>query len=507
MTAFPIDSACPDNNRMCARFTLRHRINLVMKELLGKSLPAFIGLAALGVACDSPTHPQVMLSKIGAGVVDASALTLGAEPPNVNGTAFQQDAVHTFADWQYVAYYDGDRHVCIARRHLPAGSWQVIRLLDYHFKSNDGHNVISLGICAKDGTIHLAFDHHVNPLHYRVSKADVATHPDEVTWSASLFGPVRSHLEESKPIVITYPRFWSTPDGGLQFHYRRGTSGNGDNMLVDYHPEDGTWANTRQIDSRAGEYRDDMGSSRHRNAYPNGYDYDSAGRLQATWVWRESAVGVNHDLCYAYSDDGGNTWSNDFGQPIRGPASIDAPFLTVEHITLRQGLMNNQAQAIDSKNRLHVVMWFSSITTSPTAKGGELLGPPADRRFHHFWREAPGVWHDDVIPWTAGSRPRMLIDGDDNLLLIYGRLQTGRSLVGGYYAPSDLVIATASARNRWQDWSIAMEEKGPFINEMLADPSRWKADKILSVLVQEKPKSSGEPSPMRIIDYRLGDKP
>ncbi|SIO28081.1 BNR repeat-containing family member [Singulisphaera sp. GP187] len=474
---------------------------------IGKSLPALIALAALCVACVSTTRAHVTLIKIGDGVVDASALTFRADPPNVNGATFQQDAVHTFADWQYVVYYDGERHACIARRHLPGGSWQVIRLLDYHFKSNDGHNVISLGICARDGTIHLAFDHHVSPLHYRVSKAGVATHPDEVTWSASLFGPVRSDLEEGKPIVITYPRFWSTPDGGLQFHYRRGNSGNGDNMLVDYQAENGKWSNTRQIDSRAGEYRDEMGSSPHRNAYPNGYDYDSAGRLQATWVWRESAVGVNHDLCYGYSDDRGNTWFNDLGQRIQGPARIDTPFLAVEHITLRQGLMNNQAQAIDSKNRIHVVMWFSSTTTSLTAKGGELLGPPADRRFHHFWREAPGIWHDDVIPWVAGSRPRMYIDTHDNLFLIYGRLHTGAALVGGYYAPSDLVIATASARNRWQDWSIVKEEKGPFINEMLADPTRWKADKIMSVLVQDKPKSPGTPSPLRIIDYRFSEEP
>jgi hypothetical protein len=471
------------------------------------SLPALVALAALHVAYASTARAQVMLNKIGDGVVDGSALTFRADPPNANGATFQQDAVHTLAGWQYVVYYDGDRHVCIARRRLPGGSWQVIRFLDYDFTSNDAHNVISLGICARDGTIHLAFDHHVSPLHYRVSKAGVATHPDEVTWSASLFGPVRSELEEGKPIVITYPRFWSTPDGGLQFHYRRGNSGNGDNMLVDYQPQLGTWSNTRQIDSRAGEYRDQLGSSLHRNAYPNGYDYDWAGRLHATWVWRESAAGVNHDLCYDYSDDGGNTWFDDLGQRIQGPARVDTPFLAVEHISLRQGLMNNQAQAIDSKNRIHVVMWFSSTTTSPTAKGGALLGPPADRRFHHFWREAPGIWHDDVIPWVAGSRPRMSIDDHDNLFLIYGRLPTGASLVGGYYAPSDLVIATASARNRWQDWSIVKEEIGPFINEMLADPTRWKEDRIVSVLVQQKPESPGAPSPLRIIDYRVSEKP
>ena len=104
-------------------------------------------------------------------------------------------------------------------------------------------------------------------------------------------------------------------------------------------------------------------------------------------------------------------------------------------------------------------------------------------------------------------RPVVAVSRDHSDADAPARLPTGGSLVGGYHAPSDLVIATASARNRWQDWSIVKEEKGPFINEMVADSSRWKADRILSVLVQDKPTAPGAPSPLRIIDYHLGDKP
>jgi len=469
---------------------------------------AFAGLAAFFFSALSCTFAQVKLTKIGDTVVDPAALTFPPGSPfgsAINGLAFQQDAIHTFAGWQYVAYYDSQRHVSIARRHLPSGSWQVIRFLDYDFKSIDAHNVISMGICPKDGTIHLAFDHHVSPLHYRVSKPGVATHPEDVKWDASLFGPIHGYLEAGKPIVVTYPRFWATPGGGLQMHYRRGSSGHGDNMLVDYDPATGTWGHTRQIDSGAGEFHDDLGSNNHRNAYPNGYDYDSTGRLQATWVWREDAHGSNHDLMYDYSDDGGNTWFNDFGQPISGPANIDTPGLVVEHISRRQGLMNNQAQAVDSHNRMHVVMWSSSSTTLPTAKGAEVWGPPADRRFHHYWREAAGKWHDDVLPGVAGSRPRLFSDSHDNLFLIYGRLAIDGPMQDEIFAPGDLVIAAATARNHWQDWKVIVDEKGPFINEMLGDTTRWKSEGILSVMVQQTPKVLGTPSPLRVIDYRLDE--
>jgi BNR repeat-containing family member len=73
---------------------------------------------------------------------------------------------------------------------------EVIRFNDYNFKSNDAHNIISIGICPQDGTIHLAFDHHGHSLHYRVSQKGVATDPEKVKWNAVLFSPINSELEK-----------------------------------------------------------------------------------------------------------------------------------------------------------------------------------------------------------------------------------------------------------------------------------------------------------------------
>jgi rhamnogalacturonyl hydrolase YesR len=456
----------------------------------------------------SPVQPATGgMKKIGDTIVDPAALTLkaGAEfGSTINGQAFQQDVIHSSHGWQYVAYYDGARHVCVARRKLPAGGWEKLTIAGYDFKSEDAHNTVSLGICEGDGTLHLAFDHHVTPLHYTMSQPGVATHPDSVRWDGSLFGPIHSDLEHGKPIVVTYPRFWNTADGGLQFHYREGSSGMGNNMLVDYDPKTGSWSGTRQLDSLEGTYKDEIGSSDHRNAYPNGYDYDSTGRLQATWTWRESAGGVNHDLLYAYSDDRGHTWHTDDGALINGPARIDTPGLAVETISRRHGLMNNQAQAVDSKDRIHVVMWSTDIETPLDQQKSPLIwGVPADRRYHHYWREGAGNWHDDPLPWVAGSRPRLFIDDSDNLILIYNRPVADSAMDHGlYFTAGDLVIASASAKAHWTDWRIVTEEKGPFLNEMLGDPVRWKSDKILSIIAQETPKVIGTPSPLRVIDYQ-----
>jgi len=238
-------------------------------------------LAAVAIAWTFTCSAEFHVVKTGDAVVDTEALTVvGVFGQRINGLSFQQSALVTHRGYQYVAYYDADRWVCVGRRDLPGDDWETLRFTDYQFKSNDAHNVISMGICPADGTIHLAFDHHGHPLHYRVSRKEVAGAPGETTWDTSLFGPVLSELERGKPIKITYPRFWQTPDGGLQFCYRRGGSGNGDRMLVDYDPKQGLWVHTRQIDSGKGAW----GSSKSRCSYPNGYDYGPFGKLHATWV-------------------------------------------------------------------------------------------------------------------------------------------------------------------------------------------------------------------------------
>ena len=57
-----------------------------------------------------------------------------------------------------------------------------------------GHSIglssISLGISPTDGTLHLGFDQHDNPLRYRVSNPGVALRPNEVEWNAKVFGEV-----------------------------------------------------------------------------------------------------------------------------------------------------------------------------------------------------------------------------------------------------------------------------------------------------------------------------
>lgn len=434
------------------------------------------------------------VTRTGDSVVDPKALTIvGGFGQTINGMSFQQSALITHQGRQYVAYYDANRWVCVARRALPQGDWEILRFTDYLFQSNDAHNIISMGLCPKDGTIHLAFDHHGHPLHYRVSKKGVANAPDTTPWDASLFGPVLSEMEADKPIKITYPRFWQTPDGGLQFCYRRGGSGNGDRMLVDYDPEQGCWTGTRQIDSGKGVWQ----SSDSRCSYPNGYDYGPYGELHVTWVWREGPNTANHDLMYAYSEDCGVTWKNNGGETIAGPPCVDTPGITVVPVSDQLGLMNTHGQAVDSKGRVHVVMWHcteASLEAAGSAPGKERFGPPEARRYHHYWRDQDGTWHHRELPGSVGSRPKILIDKNDNAYVIYGSDRK---------APCTLNMVAATFASEWNDWRSVHVEEGPFFNEMLADVVRWKEEGVLSVMAQEPPSQPHAPSALHVIDFTV----
>lgn len=455
-------------------------------------------------------------TKAGDSVVDASALTIqGPFGQCINGLSFQQDALASHAGYQYAGYYDADRRVCLARRELPDGPWEIVRFTDYEFTSNDAHNTISIGLCPTDGTLHLSFDHHCGPLHYRVSRPGVATRPGEVKWAAGLFGPITSELEKGKPLRgVTYPRFWRTPEGGLQFCLRLGASGNGDRVLADYDPASVSWRNIRQIDSREGSFTDSFDTSPSRCSYPNGYTYDAKGRLHVTWVWREKTQGANHDLMYAYSDDRGFTWCNNQGEVVgdsRVPGKlirVDSPGIVAVPIGRSLCLMNTQAQAVDSRGQIHVVMWHATDESLGTAreKSKSCWGPPDARRYHHYRREPDGSWHHVELPGVAGNRPKLFLDRSDNAWLVFNRWRPddddvdGRGVIRG---KGDLVIMAGTAQAKWSDWQVIHTEQGPLVNEILGDSYRWQTEGVLSLLAQQSPRQPHDPTCLRVLDFIL----
>ncbi|PLB44795.1 hypothetical protein P170DRAFT_366130 [Aspergillus steynii IBT 23096] len=413
---------------------------------------------------------------------------LGDDPHTthrLNACAYQQSAITTFNGWQYVAFYTSSptaaRRVTLARRALQTQSWQYLTFNDYEQTTDDGHNTISIGICPGDATIHLSFDHHCDVLKYRISRLGLAADTDESSWVGDNFSPIQNHLPGQGPSPlkdVTYPRF--LPAGrDLYFECRIGKAGAGSDILHRYTPA------TAQFTS-LGTYL--VG---HRcNPYPNGISFHpETAALHVTWTNRhfidydgaddqdstahKAQAGPNgpennEGLYHSYSTDGGATWLNSAGglvaslspETTTGLDSQDAR-LRVKIIPRDSGIMNQEAQYIDSHGGVHVL-------NRENTSGREM--------WVHYYRD-PGVggWSfyavPGVFPTATGPRGKVVYCGRSNVvyLVLPGNTQDG------------LIIARMSGlQSLDREFEVVWRRRG-YVGEPLVDEEAFLHFGILSV--------------------------
>lgn len=456
----------------------------------------FTGAVAQAVEPNGLTVTSAIKTK-----VDAGMTLVGKWGTFINGKSYQQMPLDTFKGWQYTTYYDQKGRLSIARRKLPDGAWQTIHFDDYLFEGNDNHNVTVLGICRNDGTIHLSFDHHCGPLHYRVSKSGVVSNPGDVQWDASLFSEVRDYLQRGKQIEsVTYPQFVPTPQGNLLFFSRHGNSTNGRVTLCEYAPEKGGWGERRNITSSEGTYVFEEKTSKKRNAYLNGVHYGNTGRLHISWCWRENMGSVFRDVYYAYSDDGGREWFNSGGERIGGPdepISMNSPGIKVWDVSPHQGQEVMMGQCVDAKDRPHIVISRLRDGEEPLSLGER---DPSRSAYYHYWRDDKGTWHQNEMSHPLGgeadserNRAKILATPDNDLIAMFNN-------------HAKIVLMSATAEAQYRDWKVIHEEEGPWNGEPLPDLSRWREEGLLSIYMQKNPTKDGEPTDLYIVDFTIAAK-
>ncbi|EMD35763.1 hypothetical protein CERSUDRAFT_115715, partial [Gelatoporia subvermispora B] len=434
---------------------------------------------------------------------------LGQDPQTVNrlnGESFQQDALVTFMGYQYAVLYIDDpgnasvRHPSVSRRSLstPTTTWETFTFMDYNQTDDDGHDIISLGISPGDGTIHLGWDQHDNPLNYRISQVGVATNPSNVTWSPGLFGLILDYLPGLESldksvyfINVTYPRFLRVPSGlssdsDLLFEMRVGRSGLGDDWLYRYTPNVG-W-------SLIGRYLEGV----NNNAYISGLDFNPTGDLITTWTYRDYVndtgqdVAVeagpngpenNHDMDFAFSSDMGDTWTNNWNQNIAN-CSAEKPILpvsagiTIFSIPKYGGILNQEAQTVDSERRVHVL-------NRENGTGVE--------QWYHYWRSTTGHWTRTAFPSPSELHSANNITGTLTVIGKRGKLvapprSSAQSLLA--ILPSNaqnstaLSILRSTAAGHFRDWSVLWEVPSGCGWEPLFDRYRLNdGDGILSLFL------------------------
>ena len=156
----------------------------------------------------------------------------------------------------FFGWYKGGmkkRDLMISRKKIGSGSWVTVQLPHKNTligpKVNswgDSHNTISVAVSKTDGTIHIFYDHHNDPLKYIVSKPGTAFVKNS-DFKIGIFEKTRGYLAEGQNITITYPQLTENDAGDIILNYRKGSAVGGNEMVHVYNSRNSTWSRSKMV--------------------------------------------------------------------------------------------------------------------------------------------------------------------------------------------------------------------------------------------------------------------
>lgn len=396
---------------------------------------------------------------------------------SVNATIFRRNSLVTHDQEQYTAFYGPKGRVMLAKRSLDHDQWEVVGTC-YKGNVRDAHNSISLMVDGA-GLLHLAWDQHNTPLRYCQGRA-----PGSLELGPEI--AMTGHEEDR----VSYPEFYRLPDGDLIFFYRHGAAGRGDIMLNRYDRRTRQWTRVQDglIDGQG-----------ERNAYVQAA-VDRAGVIHLSWVWRESEdAASNHDLCYAQSPDGGQTWLRSDGGPYRLPITA-ASAEYAWRVPQQSSLMNQTSMAVDAAgNPCIATYWAPQGSRVP--------------RYFLVYRQGE-AWQARQVsrrttPFVLGGRGTKRAPLSRPLLLLADRAgRTRACLVFRDRERGDrvsLAVCPDLARFSWRCQDLT---QGPVDAwEPTHDSELWRQKGVLHLLVQRVGQGDGEtlqslaPQPVGVLEW------
>ena len=290
----------------------------------------FIGMwYSIAFSCDAFGQNEVTTKLV--------TISEGYAETHVNAVIFRRNSISSYKNHQYVAFYDEEANVVLAKRKLESNDWEIHKT-QYKGNVNDAHNSISI-IHDGNGYLHMSWDHHNDTLRYAMSLA-----PESVKLGHKKF--MIGNTENK----TTYPEFYKMENGDLIFLYRDGSSGNGNLVMNHYDLISKTWrrVQTNLIDGEG-----------ERNAYWQ-MCIDDFGTMHLSWVWRETGnVATNHDVCYAQSKDNGKSWRTSSGRVYDLPINMkNAEY--VRKIPQNSNLINTTSITADASGNPLIATYFKS---------------------------------------------------------------------------------------------------------------------------------------------------
>lgn len=396
---------------------------------------------------------------------------------SVNAVIFRKNSLVSYKDTQYISFYDDDRYVVLGKRALNSDQWQLKKTI-YQGNAADAHNTISMMIDG-GGYLHLSWDHHNNALRYCRS---VAPGSLDLTEKISMTGQNEQR--------VSYPEFYKMANGNLLFVYRNGESGQGNLVINRYEVHTQKWTQLH------GNLIDGEGQ---RSAYWQACT-DTKGTIHLSWVWRETGdVASNHDLAYACSKDGGNTWEKSTGEKYKLPIT-EATAEYAAHIPQHSELINQTAMSADENGAPFIATyWRKRNSTVP--------------QYHLVYLLKKG-WQTRELNFRTGSfslsgvgtkripisRPQVLVKGkgkNASVLMIFRDEERDNK--------ASVVKIDRIKKINWRLLNLTGYSLGSW--EPSYDTELWKDRKLLHLFVQRVEQVDGEgganvpPQPIEVLEW------
>lgn len=250
------------------------------------------------------------------------------------GDCFTMVNGYIFFGW-YKGGMKTGRDLMISRKKIGSDKWVTVQLphkntlIGPRVNSwGDSHNTISVGVSKTDGTIHIFYDHHNDPLKYIVSKKNAAFVSDR-DFKIGLFNRTRGYLAQGENITITYPQLTENAQGDIILNYRKGSAVGGNEMVHVYNGSTSTWSKAKMVIRGSG--------MPHVEVKDRNYAYGSApvlagGNLyygfSVRWARKKPDGVLNEGL---YIANGGpkmtDPWVNVNNEVQQSPVQDYSPFL------------------------------------------------------------------------------------------------------------------------------------------------------------------------------------
>ena len=393
-------------------------------------------LLFVGLACEAQ-NPRLV------------PITEGWSKNSINATIFRKNSVVSHNGLQYVAFYNEEGTMMLAKRKLGSKNWDITKT-PYSGNVKDAHNGISLMIDG-DGYLHVSWDHHGTKLRYAKGNAPEST---ELTKELSMVGEDEND--------VTYPEFYRLKDGNLLFMYRSGVSGRGNLVINKYDTGSQSWSRLQDVL---------IDGENERNAYWQSY-VDVSGTIHISWVWRETFdVATNHDISYARSKDGGVTWEKSNGEEYQLPITQESAEIAME-ILQGSELINQTSMYADKHGTPYIATyWKDPVDLAPGYKlvfknGSDWKVSNVKKRVTDFSLNGIGT---KKIPI---SRPLIFSKGD-TAFVVYRDAEQGNRVTISY---SDINNLDWKSENL-TEFSVDSWEPG-------FDSQLWEENKKLHLYVQ-----------------------